>query len=157
MYQLTNGTTIIRTIDGACIPADEGNADYQAYQAWVAAGNTPTPYTPPAPTAAQLAGAAIAAGLSVLSTSTPTLNGTYPCDSSTTSDINVEITSIMLNATFADGSTSIQWPDTSGTFHTFTVMQFKAFATALGVYVSGIRKYASGLSPSLPTASVTIA
>ena len=48
MYQLTNGTTIIRTIDGACIPADEGNADFQAYQVWLAAGNTPDPI--PAPT-----------------------------------------------------------------------------------------------------------
>ena len=47
MYQLTSGTSIIRTADGATIPADSCNADYQAYEAWIAAGNTPTPYTPP--------------------------------------------------------------------------------------------------------------
>lgn len=35
-------TTVVQRIeDGACIPLDEGNADYQQYLAWVADGNTP--------------------------------------------------------------------------------------------------------------------
>jgi len=42
MYQLTTNTCIMRQ-DGACIPADPANADYQVYLTWVAAGNTPTP------------------------------------------------------------------------------------------------------------------
>ena len=48
-YTLTGSTTIIRDIDGANIPPDEANTDYQAYLAWVAEGNTPNPYVPPAP------------------------------------------------------------------------------------------------------------
>ena len=34
---------VIRTEDGAIIPMDEFNTDYQAYLAWVEQGGVPTP------------------------------------------------------------------------------------------------------------------
>jgi hypothetical protein len=49
-YTLTTGTSVTRDADGAGIPDDPRNADWQAYQAWLAAGDMPNPYVaPPAP------------------------------------------------------------------------------------------------------------
>ena len=36
-------TTIKRSLDGAFIPFDPANADYQKYLEWVAEGNEPLP------------------------------------------------------------------------------------------------------------------
>lgn len=42
-YQLTPYNCVIRLADHAFIPFDTENADYQAYLAWIDAGNTPLP------------------------------------------------------------------------------------------------------------------
>ena len=43
MYKLLSGNFVLRIEDGASIPFDPANTDYQAYLAWVAQGNTPLP------------------------------------------------------------------------------------------------------------------
>ena len=40
---ILNTTNIIRTTDGACIPFDSANTDYQEYLKWLEEGNTPLP------------------------------------------------------------------------------------------------------------------
>jgi hypothetical protein len=42
-FNQTAPTCVIRTADGACIPFDPDNTDYQAYLKWLAEGNTPLP------------------------------------------------------------------------------------------------------------------
>jgi hypothetical protein len=47
-YKLT-ATGVQRLSDGAWIPADPRNGDYQEYQKWANAGNIPDPADVPAP------------------------------------------------------------------------------------------------------------
>jgi hypothetical protein len=50
MYKLVyRQNTVLRLSDNAGIPMDERNADYQAYLAWLAKGNTPLPADEPTP------------------------------------------------------------------------------------------------------------
>ena len=54
-YTLTaQPNTIVRDEDGAFVPTDPDNTDYQAFLKWVEEGGVPTPYV--SPPAAKLEG-----------------------------------------------------------------------------------------------------
>ena len=46
-YRLSAKDYVVRSSDGAFVPNDPNNRDWQAYQAWLAAGNTPDAYVAP--------------------------------------------------------------------------------------------------------------
>ena len=47
-YTLIAGSTsVVRDVDGATVPCDPRNCDWQTYQAWLAAGNAPNPAPAP--------------------------------------------------------------------------------------------------------------
>jgi hypothetical protein len=58
-YKLRLVAGVIRLADGACIPQEPRNADWQRYLAWIEAGNTPEAADPaPGPTKDELDAAA---------------------------------------------------------------------------------------------------
>lgn len=134
---------------------------WAALEASITAGEvTVDPYVAPTvtpPTLAQQAGALLAGGLAITSTSTPTLNATYPCDSTTQSHVQAEVISILLNGAFVGGGTTLAWPDASGAVHQFSLAAFKAFATAQAAFVAAGLAAQAGLSSTLPPASAAIA
>ncbi len=101
--------------------------------------------------------ALLAGSVSITSASAPSLNGSYTITAQDQQHISVELQSLMLNGTFADGSSSVAWLDTKGVAHTFDAAQFKAFATALGAFVAACIKCQIGTSTTLPSSTLTIA
>jgi hypothetical protein len=100
----------------------------------------------------------LGAGLTVTSTSTPVIDGTYATDSTTISHLQSEMLSILAAGTFADGAGTLIWPDISGTMHVFpSVEVFKNFAVAMAAFVAAAAKVKNGSIGVLPNTSVTIA
>ncbi len=130
-YQLLANGGIQRS-DGALVPVSPGNADYQAYMAWVAAGNTPSPV--PALTAAQAALATYNTAISAGYTP-PGQSYTFALDS-----LTIALFRDILVRNVAGDTSSITIYDTAGTAHTFVISSAgtKAGALAFLQYLDGL-------------------
>lgn len=107
----------------------------------------------------QTAQNAIAAGLTVTSTSTPVLNGTYALNPTSLADLNGLVTGVMIAGTFPNDAATYDYHDASLVAHTFpSLTEFKAFATAVLNFVSSVTQYAKsgGALGSIPSNQVTI-
>jgi hypothetical protein len=157
-YRLIDGLDgVQRTSDGAFIPSAAGNRDWQAYQAWLAEGNTPDPL--PGPTPDDLLRAKLAAGIEITSSGSASLNGTYAIDDGAQSQITGLIALIGAGSGLPLGASKMPWPDQQGAPHEFTATDFKNFAAAVRDYVFGLRQAWGALKgdqqsqwPALPVA-----
>jgi hypothetical protein len=161
-YFLTfvNGTPGAGITPDGTIPAGAVQCTQEQYEncgQWTISNGAIVAYTAPAPSLAQQAQTALAAGLAVTSTATAALNGTYAVDATAQNHVMAEVTAIMLNGTFADGADTVAWLDISGASHTFTVAQFKTLASAISAYVANLTKCMLGQLAALPAATATIA
>jgi hypothetical protein len=95
-------------------------------------------------------------GLTVTSQSDSALNGTYAADLGTMQAMQHECNAILLNNTFADGTTTLNWPDKSGTSHSFTVAQFRTLISALAQFVTACFFYGNGTSTTEPSATANV-
>lgn len=115
---------------------------------------------PYAPTLAMQAFAAMQAGLTVTLSGSMTLAATvFPVDPETCSKIGMVVTNIDSDGNFPGGATSFPLKDVSGAWHTFTVPQYKAVATAIAAYAAPLTLIIDGNplnATALPANSVTL-
>lgn len=120
---------------------------------WTVTGGAVVAATPPAPTLAQQAQAALAAGLAVTSLSTPALDGTYPL----TAEMQANLSSLEVYygkyGTFPNKATTLTIKDMQGNSHVFTYAEFETLFKALGDYRAALIACVDGISTTLPLES----
>jgi hypothetical protein len=140
-YALTPTSLVKRTSDGAFIPNDPNNKDWQAYQAWLAAGNAADPLVITV-TPQQEFAQALAAGINTIWTLSGgpdgSLNGTYAIDQQSLFNFTAETVTILTTGNFSTGGTTRYWLNQAGAPMPMNIAQFKALAMAVSAYVDGL-------------------
>jgi len=96
-------------------------------------------------------------GLSVTSTATPALNGTYACQGWALEAMQAEMDSLTRNSgVFVDGSTTVNWPDKTGAGHAFSVAQYGTLINAINQFVVQCFQYSEGVATTAPSGQATI-
>lgn len=111
----------------------------------------------PTPTVAHQAAMLLSTGLSIVSTSTPAINGTYAVDQLSQMDVIAVETSLSAGKGFPGGVTTFNYPDAAGTMHAFSETNFTNLAAAVRDFVYGCKSVIAAASTVLPASSTTIA
>jgi hypothetical protein len=127
-------------------------------------GGQPVAQAPAAPTLtlAEQAAAMIAAGVTIVSTATPALNGVYACDPTSQAKMGNMYNLIMRagGTSFPGSLAALPWPDISNyptKARTFTVVSdFLNFEQAVGDWVLTLNVIMTTGVGTLPSATVTI-
>ncbi len=127
-------------------------------------GMAPPGWTPPntatnASTAAAQFASLIAGGLTIISTGSPSISGTYALDVQSLQRLHLIMLQIVNTGTYSGANT---WGLQSGGVATFTsIVQFKNVYNAISAFVNAASAArdlnAAGTSTAYPSASVTIA
>ena len=141
---------VIRDADKASIPNHPASSDWQAYQAWLSAGNTPTPAPPPSKTAQ--AAAYLAGGLTVNFTSgAAPLSGRYACVPPWNHNINAIATSQAYDSSALPGGlTTVMISTMDGQVKEFAKSEFKLLMRAIRDFVYACQLYVMGQVANLP-------
>jgi len=123
-------------------------ADITGQPIWV---NLPAP---PPPTQAQVAATMLATGIEIVSTSNPTLDGTYPCDPRTNSDDGNLLAAISAGLSLPNG-VAVR-VDTSGGAHAFLPADFKNYCQAKLIFQQQLNTIIGTNQGALPTQPTVI-
>lgn len=142
----TNG--VIRTRDNAFVPSDPKNADWQAYQSWLASGNTPDPEYTPAELRLKLKGnatamyyAKISAGYNFTPAGSPTLVKNVQIDDESLAAVQAVATARANGVWAAELDPNWQgWRCSDNSFLPMTTAQFLVFAQAVMGYIEALKK-----------------
>lgn len=103
----------------------------------------------------------LAAGVQITSTATPTLNAIYDVDPVSLSQIAAISTGIAAGKGLPGGGSTFNYPDATGTMHSFTSANFLNFAAAIETFIyqfdQALVTLLGGGSASLPSSALTIA
>ena len=117
----------------------EWDGHYANPNGWAVSAGALVQYTPPPPvlTLAQQAANAAISGITITLSGTMTLAATrFPTDAATQRKLAAVITALVATGDFPSGMLSYPMIDATGTWHTFTIAQYKAVAAAVASFVS---------------------
>ena len=135
-------------------------AQYAGGNLWALKNGSIVAVPPTPPTLAQQAAAALGAGLTITSTGTPAINGTYAIASGIPfgrEDIGTEAQFVSTFSEFTNGAQTLEWPLLNGTFVTFpSTASFMNFAKAAAQYYAAVKAVVAAGQGSFPSNQVTI-